>query len=56
MTADGDGDEPQTIEGERWPFAGLMDEITLWETALSETYFKLTANQTPNPSRDGIDV
>ena len=53
-TIDGDGDEPQTVEGERWPFAGLMDEITLWETALSETYFKLTANQTPNPHAMGL--
>ena len=50
----GGDDEPQTIEGNRWPFAGLMDEITLWETALSETYFKLMANQTPNPYAIGL--
>lgn len=47
-------DGPQTKEADRWPFTGVIDEVTLWETALSESYFKLIADQTPNPRAMGL--
>lgn len=47
-------DGPQIKEADRWPFTGVIDEVTLWETALSESYFKLIADQTPNPRAMGL--
>lgn len=48
------GEDGTTLEADRWPFSGVIDEVTLWETALSESYFKLIADQTPNPRAMGL--